>query len=166
MTSDSPQSQPSRPTGASASPRAGVLDRSSPSFARRNSPQHPPRGRKRAARASRDALEAILNGLTESLVPPGNYGQSRPRWREYRLLRRHTLIIVLIPCAINPSRRAVRWRRPVAGLRREEAIELTRQALPRNCRPCSGSDQAICGRPRRDPACAHFIPEILIAIPA
>ena len=122
-----PQSQHLSTGGASPSPVRWHLDRIVAELRVSREETHSIRRDGEARRApSRDALEAILNGLTEALFPR-HYGQSDLDGENIDYFVGNTLSIVLDSLCDQIHRGALFvGDELLPGLRREEAVELTR----------------------------------------
>jgi len=122
-----PQSQTLSTDSASASPARWHLDRIVAELRVSREETHSIRRDGEARRApSRDVLEAILNGLTEALFPR-HYGQSDLDGENIDYFVGNTLSIVLDSLCDQIHRGALFVGDDLLpGLRREEAIELTR----------------------------------------
>ena len=160
-----PQSQTLSTGGASLSPARWHLDRIVAELRVSREETHSIRRDGEPRRApSRDALEAILNGLTEALFPR-HYGQSDLDGENIDYFVGNTLSIVLDSLCDQIHRGAVFvGDELLPGFRREDAVELTRSfasQLPA-VRGLLISDlrAAFVG----DPAARNF-PEILIGYP-
>jgi serine O-acetyltransferase len=160
-----PQSQLLSAGGASAPPVRWHLDRIVAELRVSREETHSIRRDGEPRRApSRDALEAILNGLTEALFPR-HYGQSDLDGENIDYFVGNTLSIVLDSLCDQIHRGALFvGDELLPGFRREDAIELTRSfasQLP-GVRGLLISDlrAAFVG----DPAARNF-PEILIGYP-
>ena len=160
-----PQSQHLSTGGASPSPARWHLDRIVAELRVSREETHSIRRDGEPRRApSRDALEAILNGLTEALFPR-HYGQSDLDGENIDYFVGNTLSIVLDSLCDQIHRGAVFvGDELLPGFRREDAVELTRSfasQLP-GVRGLLITDlrAAFVG----DPAARNF-PEILIGYP-
>jgi serine O-acetyltransferase len=160
-----PQSERLSAGGTSASPARWHLDRIVAELRVSREETHSIRRDGEPRRApSRDALEAILNGLTEALFPR-HYGQSDLDGENIDYFVGNTLSIVLDSLCDQIHRGAVFvGDELLPGFRREDAVELTRSfasQLP-GVRGLLITDlrAAFVG----DPAARNF-PEILIGYP-